>query len=62
MPYLALIFIITCFLKSLYYGIYEIKEKQNIPGGIAVFIISFMRFNNSRYRNFTILLCVKSMI
>lgn len=43
MPYLALILLLLCFLKTFYYGIYEIKQKQNKPGGIAVCLIAILR-------------------
>lgn len=43
MPYLALILLVLCFLKTFYYGIYEIKEKQNKPGGIAVCCLAIFR-------------------
>lgn len=43
MPYLALFLILYCFLKTFYYGIYEIKQKQNKPGGIAVCLFAILR-------------------
>lgn len=43
MPYIALILLVLCFLKTFYYGIYEIKEKQNKPGGIVVCLTAILR-------------------
>lgn len=43
MPYLALFLIIYCFFKTFYYGIYEIKQKQNKPGGMAVCFLAILR-------------------
>ncbi len=43
MTVLAIILIFLCFLKSFYYGIYEIKQKQNKPGGIAVCLFAILR-------------------
>lgn len=43
MTVLAIILIFICFLKSFYYGIYEIKQKQNKPGGIAVCLFAILR-------------------
>lgn len=42
MKYLAIIFIIYTFIKSLYYGIFEINEKENKIGGITVIILSMI--------------------
>lgn len=49
MPYLALILIILCFLKTFYYGIYEINIENNKTGGIAICIFSILRLNFSNY-------------
>ena len=43
MSYLAIILLIFTFLKGFYYGIFEIKEKQNKPGGIAVCFLAILR-------------------
>lgn len=43
MPYLALILLLLCFLKTFYYGFYEIKEKQNKPGGIITCLLAILR-------------------
>lgn len=43
MPYLALILLLIGFFKTFYYGIYEIKKKQNKPGGIAVCCFAILR-------------------
>lgn len=40
MKILAIIFFIYAFLKGLYYGIFELKEKKNKPGGIATILLS----------------------
>ena len=42
MPYLALILLVLCFLKTFYYGIYEIKQENNKPGGIATCLFSLL--------------------
>ena len=42
MKYLALLFLLIGFLKSYYYGLFEIKEKQNKSGGIAVIILAIL--------------------
>lgn len=33
---LGLVFVIYCFLKFFFYGIYEIKQLQNKAGGITI--------------------------
>ena len=40
MPYIAIILLIYAFLKSFYYGIYEINHNKNKPGGIAVCVLA----------------------
>lgn len=42
MKYLAIIFIIYLFIKSLYYGNFEINEKENKIGGITIIILSII--------------------
>lgn len=42
MEYLAMILIIYTFLKSIYYGIYEINNKKNKSGGITVILIAIL--------------------
>lgn len=42
MKYISIFFLIYLFLKSFYYGIFEINEKKNKPGGITVIILSFI--------------------
>lgn len=42
MKYLAIIFLIYLFLKSIYYGLFEINEKNNKLGGIFVIILSIV--------------------
>ncbi len=36
MKYIAIIFLIYIFLKSVYYGMFELKEKNNKSGGVAI--------------------------
>lgn len=43
MSYLGLILLIFCFFKTFYYGIYEINQKQNKSGGIAVCLLAILR-------------------
>lgn len=43
MPYLSIFFLIFGFLKTFYYGIFELKEKQNKPGGIAILVLAILR-------------------
>lgn len=43
MKYLCLIFVIYLYIKSYFYADYEIKEKNNKPGGITIKVISFLR-------------------
>ncbi len=38
----ASILIIYFFMKSLYYGLYELNENKNKPAGIAVLLLSFL--------------------
>ena len=61
MPYLAILLVILCFLKSFYYGIYEIKQKQNKPGGIAVFFFAILRTYCSLHSYCLVLYFVKIM-
>lgn len=42
MEYLAIALLIYAFIKSIYYGIYEIKNKKNKPGGIAVIFLAIL--------------------
>lgn len=44
MKYLAILFLVYLFLKSFYYGIFEIKEKNNVSSGIAIIIIAAIGF------------------
>ena len=55
MKYISLILIIVAFLKSFYYGIFEIKEKHNKLGGITVCIFATIRAPNSICCNFYLL-------
>ena len=40
MKYLCLFFILYLFFKTYFYADYEIKEKNNKPGGITLKVIS----------------------
>lgn len=40
MKYIAIIFLIYIFLKSIYYGFFELKEKNNKSGGVAIIFLS----------------------
>lgn len=62
MTVLAIILIFVCFLKSFYYGIYEIKQKQNKPGGIAVFLFAILRTYLSYCYYFLAIYFMKNMI
>lgn len=42
MKILAIIFLIYAFLKSIFYGYFEIKEKENKSGGIAVIFLAII--------------------
>lgn len=42
MKYLATLFLIYIFLKSFYYGIFELNNKKNFTGGIFVIILSII--------------------
>ncbi len=42
MKYLAMIFLIYMFIKSICYGIFEINEKNNKFGGLVVIFLSLI--------------------
>ncbi len=42
MKYVAIALLIFSFLKSIYYGVYEIKEKENKPAGITVICLAIL--------------------
>ena len=42
MKLIAFVFIIYAFIKSMYYGIFEIKEKQNKPGGYTTIFLAIL--------------------
>lgn len=42
MKYLAILFVIYLFLKSINYGIFEIQSKSNFSGGIFVILFSII--------------------
>lgn len=43
MALISFILLILCFLKTFYYGVYEVKQKQNKPGGIAICFLAILR-------------------
>lgn len=42
MKILSIIFLIYAFLKSIFYGYFEIKEKENKSGGITVIVLALL--------------------
>ena len=40
MKLIAFVFIIYAFIKSMYYGIFEIKEKKNKPGWYTIIFLA----------------------
>lgn len=62
MTYLALILLVLAFLKSFYYGIFEIKVKKNKPGGIAVCFLAILRPYFSCYFAFFIIYYLANLI
>lgn len=42
MKILAILLLIFCFVKSIYYSIFEIKEKQNKLAGITIIFLSLL--------------------
>ncbi len=42
MKFLFTFILLIGFLKSFYYGLFEIKEKENKPGGIAVIFLAIL--------------------
>ena len=40
MKLIAFFFIIYAFIKSIYYGLFEIKEKKNKPCGYTTFFLA----------------------
>ncbi len=48
MAYFTLIILVLCFFKGFYYGLYEIKQKQNKPGGIVVCLLAILRLNYTK--------------
>ena len=55
MPLLAIFLLIFFFLKTFYYGIFELKSNKNKPGGIVVFIYSILRTYISTCYDFCLL-------
>lgn len=44
MLFLAIIFMLFCTFKSVFFGIYEFKENKNKSGGIAIISIAILGF------------------
>ena len=44
MKFLIIIILIYSFLKSIYYGNFELKEKENKPAGITIYILAILGF------------------
>lgn len=44
MIYIAFIFLIYCFFKEFYYGLFEIHSKQNKKAGFFIIFLSFLGF------------------
>lgn len=42
MKFLFTFILIISFIKSFYYGMYEIKEKENKSGGIAIICLAIL--------------------
>lgn len=42
MKFLFTFILILAFIKSYYYGMYEIKEKENKSGGIAIICLAIL--------------------
>lgn len=62
MSFLALLLIISCFFKSFYYGIYEIKTRKNKSGGIAVCLFAILRTYLSMHCHFLALYFISFMV
>lgn len=58
MPYLALAILIFFFLKTLFYGLFEIKK--NKTGGIVTLIVAIIRTYFSKYSNILFLYILTS--
>lgn len=55
MPFLALTLVFLSFIKTIYYGVFELKEQKNKPGGFTTFFVAILRTYNSYYCYFFIL-------
>lgn len=42
MKFIFIFILLITFIKSFYYGMFEIKEKENKPGGIAIILLAFL--------------------
>jgi hypothetical protein len=40
MKILSIFFLIYCFFKAWYYGLYELKENKNKPAAISIFFMA----------------------
>lgn len=55
MPYFAIVLVIFCFFKTLYYSIYELKTNKNKSGGIVGILTSILRTYITNYYNYNLL-------
>ena len=44
MKYIFIFILLLACIKSYYYGMFEIKEKENKTGGIAIIFLSILGF------------------
>ncbi len=44
MKFIIIIILIYSFLKSIYYGNFELKEKKNKSAGIAIYFLAILGF------------------
>lgn len=42
MYFVGIVFVIYCFLKLFFYGVYEVKTLNNTVGGICICILSIL--------------------
>lgn len=40
----SVILLFYCFMKSIYYGLYEFNENKNKPAGTLIIILAFLGF------------------
>ena len=61
MPYIVIFLLIILFFKGFYYGLYEIKNRKNFSGGIAVCVLAILRTCISNFNYFNILYYLKKI-